>query len=113
MAGAGVRAGLRGDVGEGGGDGLRASVQDAEQLPAGPLAGGGEVPGEPGEPGSRPAGVTAGRDPGPGPDDLPGLPVPAGGQVTGGRARMPGEYGSPGRTCRASAGYGFGSRRFR
>src|SRR2546428_3262996 len=36
---AGVCAGLRGDGGEGGGDGFRASVQDAEQLPVGPLAG--------------------------------------------------------------------------
>ena len=45
MAGAGVRAGFRGDGGEGGGDGLRAAVQDAEQLPVGPLAGGGGVAG--------------------------------------------------------------------
>ena len=36
---AGVRAGFRGDGGEGGGDGFRAAVQDAEQLPVGPLAG--------------------------------------------------------------------------
>ncbi|MGH3226903.1 MAG: hypothetical protein ACRDPY_50870 [Streptosporangiaceae bacterium] len=36
---AGVRAGFRGDGGEGGGDGFRASVQDAEQLPVGPLPG--------------------------------------------------------------------------
>ena len=40
---------------------------------------GGEVPGEPGELGA------AGRDPGPGLDDLLGLPVPAGGQVIGGQ----------------------------
>ena len=33
MAGPGVRAGLRGDGGQGGGDGFRAAVQDAEQLP--------------------------------------------------------------------------------
>ena len=36
---AGVRAGFRGDGGEGGGDGFRAAVQDAEQLPVGPLPG--------------------------------------------------------------------------
>src|SRR5487761_1786063 len=36
---AGVRAGSRCDGGEGGGDGFGAAVQDAEQLPAGPLAG--------------------------------------------------------------------------
>src|SRR5271157_2699198 len=36
---AGVRAGFRGDGGEGGGDGFRAAVQDAQQLPVGPLAG--------------------------------------------------------------------------
>ena len=42
---AGVGAGLRGDGGEGGGDGLRAAVQDAEQLPVGPLARGGGVAG--------------------------------------------------------------------
>ena len=36
---------LRGDGGEGGGDGLRAAVQDAQQLPVGPLAGGGGVAG--------------------------------------------------------------------
>jgi hypothetical protein len=41
VAGAGVRAGLRGDGFQGGGDRLRAAVQDAEQLPVGPLAGGG------------------------------------------------------------------------
>src|SRR5487761_1382541 len=35
---AGVRAGFRGDGGEGGGDRFRAAVQDAEQLPVGPLA---------------------------------------------------------------------------
>ena len=45
MAGAGVGAGLRGDGGEGGGGGLRPSVQDAEQLPVGPLAGGDGVAG--------------------------------------------------------------------
>ena len=45
VAGAGVGAGLRGDGGEGGGDGLRAAVQDAEQLPVGPLAGGDGVAG--------------------------------------------------------------------
>ena len=45
MAGAGVGAGLRGDGGEGGGDGLRAAVQDAQQLPVGPLAGRGGVAG--------------------------------------------------------------------
>ena len=45
MAGAGVLAGFRGDGGEGGGDGLRAAVQDAQQLPVGPLAGGGRVAG--------------------------------------------------------------------
>jgi len=39
VAGAGIDAGLRGDGGEGGGDGLRAAVQDAEQLAVGPLAG--------------------------------------------------------------------------
>jgi hypothetical protein len=33
-------AGFRGDGGEGGGDGFRAAVQDAQQLPVGPLAGG-------------------------------------------------------------------------
>jgi hypothetical protein len=43
VAGAGVRAGLRGDGFQGGGDRLRAAVQDAEQLPVGPLAGGGGV----------------------------------------------------------------------
>src|SRR6266566_515614 len=45
VAGAGVRAGLRGDGGECGGDGLRPSVQDAEQLPVSPLARGGGVSG--------------------------------------------------------------------
>src|ERR1019366_4853595 len=45
VAGAGVCAGLRGDGGEGGGDGFGAAVQDAEQLPVGPLAGGGGVAG--------------------------------------------------------------------
>src|SRR6266496_2663521 len=45
VAGAGVRAGLRGDGFQGGGDGLRAAVQDAEQLPVGPLAGGDGVGG--------------------------------------------------------------------
>src|ERR1039457_2975000 len=45
VAGAGVCAGLRGDGFQGGGDGLRAAVQDAEQLPVGPLAGGGGVAG--------------------------------------------------------------------
>src|SRR5712691_12530458 len=44
---AGVGAGFRGDGGEGGGDGFRAAVQDAEQLPVGPLAGGGGVGGVP------------------------------------------------------------------
>src|SRR6266487_2054542 len=38
---AGAGAGLRGDGGQGGGDRLRAAVQDAEQLPVGPLPGGG------------------------------------------------------------------------
>src|SRR6266496_492355 len=47
---AGVRAGFRGDGGEGRGDGFRAAVQDAEQLPVGPL------PGE-----HRVAGVQGGR----------------------------------------------------
>src|ERR1039457_1928598 len=37
VAGAGVRAGSRGDGGEGGGDGPGAAVQDAEQLAVGPL----------------------------------------------------------------------------
>src|SRR6266700_1650362 len=40
VAGAGVSAGSRRGGGEGGGDCLRAAVQDAQQLPAGPLAGG-------------------------------------------------------------------------
>jgi hypothetical protein len=40
VAGAGMGAGFRGDGGEGGGDGFRAAVQDAQQLPVGPLAGG-------------------------------------------------------------------------
>jgi len=44
---AGVGAGFRGDGGEGGGDGLSASVQDAEQLPVGPL------PAAAGSPGCR------------------------------------------------------------
>jgi hypothetical protein len=34
-----MSAGLAGDGGEGGGDGLRAAVQDAQQLPVGPLPG--------------------------------------------------------------------------
>ena len=42
---AGVCPGLAGDGGEGRGDGLRAAVQDAEQLPVGPLAGRGGVAG--------------------------------------------------------------------
>ena len=37
MAGPGAAAGFRGDGGEGGGDRLRAAVQDAELLPVGPL----------------------------------------------------------------------------
>ena len=41
----GFGAGLRGDGFQGGGDGLRAAVQDAEQLPVGPLAGGDGVAG--------------------------------------------------------------------
>ena len=45
MAGPRVRAGFRGNGGEGGGDGLRAAVQDAQQLPVGPLAGGGRAAG--------------------------------------------------------------------
>jgi hypothetical protein len=39
VAGAGAGAGFRGDGGEGGGDGPGAAVQDAEQLPVGPLPG--------------------------------------------------------------------------
>src|SRR5271165_5434252 len=42
---AGVRAGFAGDGGEGGRDGLCAAVQDAQQLPVGPLARGGGVAG--------------------------------------------------------------------
>src|SRR5271166_6667872 len=42
---AGVLPGLAGDGGEGGGDGFRAAVQDAEQLPVGPLARGDRVAG--------------------------------------------------------------------
>jgi enediyne polyketide synthase len=42
---AGVRAGLRGDGLQGGGDGFRAAVQDAQQLPVGPLAGSERVAG--------------------------------------------------------------------
>src|SRR5487761_1417882 len=42
---AGVGAGPARDGGEGGGDGFRAAVQDAEQLPVGPLPGGGGVAG--------------------------------------------------------------------
>ena len=42
---AGVSAGFRGDGGEGGGDGLRAAVQDPQQLPVGPLPGGDGVAG--------------------------------------------------------------------
>ena len=45
VAGAGIDAGLRGDGFQGGGDGLRAAVQDAQQLPVGPLAGGDGVAG--------------------------------------------------------------------
>jgi hypothetical protein len=42
---AGIGAGLRRDGGEGRGDGLRAAVQDAQELPVGPLARGGGVAG--------------------------------------------------------------------
>ena len=42
---AGVGAGFRGDGGEGGGDGFRAAVQDAQELPVGPLPGRGGVAG--------------------------------------------------------------------
>ena len=45
MAGTGAGAGFRGDGGEGRGDGLRAAVQDAQQLAVGPLARGGRVAG--------------------------------------------------------------------
>src|SRR5512135_1307550 len=45
VAGAGVSAGLRGDGGEGGGDGPGAAVQDAQQLAVGPLPGGDGVAG--------------------------------------------------------------------
>ncbi|MGZ8802855.1 MAG: hypothetical protein ACXWZL_09670 [Mycobacterium sp.] len=45
MAGAGVVPGLGRDGSQGGGDGLGAAVQDAQQLPVGPLAGGGGVAG--------------------------------------------------------------------
>src|SRR5229473_1474988 len=45
VAGAGVRAGLRGDGFQGGGDCFRAAVQDAEELAVGPLPGGGGVAG--------------------------------------------------------------------
>ena len=45
MAGAGAVPGLGGDGFQGGGDGLRAAVQDAQQLPVGPLARGGGVAG--------------------------------------------------------------------
>ena len=45
MAGTGAGAGFRGDGGEGGGDGPRAAVQDAQQLAVGPLARGGRVAG--------------------------------------------------------------------
>ena len=68
---------------------------------------GGEVLGQAGELGA------ADGDAGAGLDDRLGLPEPAAGQVEGRRDRMPREYGSPGRTCRASAGYRFGSRRLR
>src|ERR1039457_2622947 len=42
---AGTSAGFRGDGGEGGCDGPRAAVEDAEELPVGPLARGGVVAG--------------------------------------------------------------------
>jgi hypothetical protein len=42
---AGAGAGLAGDGGEGGGDGFRASVQDAQELPVDPLARGDGVAG--------------------------------------------------------------------
>src|SRR5487761_1110291 len=45
VAGAGAGPGFRGDGGEGRGDGLRPSVQDAQQLPVGPLARGDRVAG--------------------------------------------------------------------
>ena len=50
-------------------------------------------------------------DPHPGPvlDDLLGLPVPADARWKAARARIPIEYGSPGITDRASAGYRFSS----
>jgi hypothetical protein len=45
VAGAGVGPGLGGDGFQGGGDGLRAAVEHAEELPVGPLPGGGRVAG--------------------------------------------------------------------
>jgi len=45
VAGPGAGAGLGGDGFQGGGDRLGAAVQDAEQLPVGPLPGGGRVAG--------------------------------------------------------------------
>ena len=68
---------------------------------------GGEVLGQAGELGA------ADGDAGAGLDDLLGLPEPTAARWKAARDRIPREYGSPGRTCRASAGYRFGSRRLR